>query len=472
VVQESSVCGPVFADNAEGGLGQWTVASEDPTSTWTVTNTKPQHGSNAFQATANELGGLSSATLTLKNPVTIPASGITTLGFSDWYVNEIDDRGFVEVSADGGATWTAIYTTDRNAIAPDGAAALATEPLKRREFDLTIYSGQTISVRFRYYLGDLNYFFYTPYGWYVDDISITNDSFSTLATPSGTSYTVAGRTDGTRCYRVRTTYTFGAEQVPGPYSNLVSARVVRDEPQVTTEVLEDDDARISYSNGWHLVNSANASAGHFRVGNGKDSSASLAFNVPQGQTGKITYYYAKSTKGGTADVTLDGGNKKTADYRGSTGKINDPQFSEAYKVEYANIPAGSHVLAIRVARDAAYLDRIVLESSTSNAQPAAGPGQTSTETSTLLPGAQSLLSLSLPAGTQAVSVVAASSPELPVQLVLLSPTGVALSTANSTSGVAVLNQAVTQPGLYTVKVVNVGLGPVQVWTAATPLVTR
>jgi len=31
---------------------------------------------------------------------------------------------------------------------------------------------------------------------------------------------------------------------------------------------------------------------------------------------------------------------------------------------------------------------------------------------------------------------------------------------------------VTQSGIYLIKLVNVGLGPVDVWTAATPLVSQ
>ncbi len=66
-------------------------------------------------------------------------------------------------------------------------------------------------------------------------------------------------------------------------------------PAVTT--IEDDDSRIAYSNGWHLLQDGNASAGHFRFASGKPK-ASLAFTVPSNQFGSITYNYAKSTKGG------------------------------------------------------------------------------------------------------------------------------------------------------------------------------
>ena len=37
---------------------------------------------------------------------------------------------------------------------------------------------------------------------------------------------------------------------------------------------------------------------------------------------------------------------------------------------------------------------------------------------------------------------------------------------------AVIDQPVTQGGIYLVKVVNVSAGPLDVWSAATPLVSR
>jgi hypothetical protein len=83
-----------------------------------------------------------------------------------------------------------------------------------------------------------------------------------------------------------------------------------------------------------------------------------------------------------------------------------------------------------------------------------------------------LQSITLPAGTQAISVVAEASPELPIQLVLIDPSGAVLSTADNSTGLAVINKNVTQSGVYVIKAVNISLGPVQVWTAATPLVLR
>ena len=224
LLQESPVdCGPLLNDNAEGGTGQWTIAQTGsaPSPMWQqgLPNQKPNHSSATFWAnpTAEQNTQNKSTTLTFNSPISIPATGITTMRFSQWYFNEDDDKGFVEVSTDGGTTWTAIYTNNRSqGDLPDvGAAAFAEEVLTPQELNLTIYSGQTIRLRFRFALGASNVILWTQYGWYIDDISITNDSFTDIVSTALTSHTVTGRSNGTRCYRARTTYTLGAQQVPG-----------------------------------------------------------------------------------------------------------------------------------------------------------------------------------------------------------------------------------------------------------------
>ena len=80
--------------------------------------------------------------------------------------------------------------------------------------------------------------------------------------------------------------------------------------------------------------------------------------------------------------------------------------------------------------------------------------------------------MSAPANTNEISVLAEASGGLPIKLLLVDPSGLTLQTVDSVNGIAVLNTPVNKSGLYTVKVINVSLGPVKVWTAATPLVRR
>jgi hypothetical protein len=236
-------------------------------------------------------------------------------------------------------------------------------------------------------------------------------------------------------------------------------------PAVTC--LEDDDKRIGYSNGWHLISDADASGGHFRLGAGK-ASASLTFTVPANQFGAITYYYAKSPKGGSAEVFIDGVSQGMISFAGSNGKTKAPEFG--FHQRFGGLQPGSHTFTVRGQSGAIYLDQLCLESSSSNAQPTSGPGTTSSSGSTLLPGVESVTQLTVPANALAISVVVDAN-QL-VNVVLVDPTGLSVATADTSSGLAVIDQPVTQGGVYLVKVVNVSAGPVDIWSAATPLLSR
>ena len=51
---------------------------------------------------------------------------------------------------------------------------------------------------------------------------------------------------------------------------------------------------------------------------------------------------------------------------------------------------------------------------------------------------------------------------MPIQLVLIDPSGNVVQTVNSSSGVAILEAPITQSGVYIIKIVNLSLGPVQI----------
>ena len=61
---------------------------------------------------------------------------------------------------------------------------------------------------------------------------------------------------------------------------------------------------------------------------------------------------------------------------------------------------------------------------------------------------------------------------MPIQFVLINPSGTVVQTANSSSGVAILEAPITQSGVYIIKTVNLSVGPVQIWSVATPLVSQ
>jgi hypothetical protein len=237
---------------------------------------------------------------------------------------------------------------------------------------------------------------------------------------------------------------------------------------------EDDDAHIAYSSGWHLVNYASASAGHFRyhVGNSPQHFARLDFNVPAGNTSSITYSFAKSPKGGTADIYLDGVFKQTISYVGSVGSTQAPEFKPEYSVQFRGLAAGAHKLEIKNPSGVAYVDGFCLTSSSSNAQPASGPGTTTNQSGSASAGQTLSSNYQMQSGSQEISLVAESSLNVPFKLVLVGPSGLTLQTADASSGIAVINTPATQGGNYVIKVVNLSLGPLQFTTTTTPLVTR
>jgi len=241
----------------------------------------------------------------------------------------------------------------------------------------------------------------------------------------------------------------------------------------TTNCYDDTDPQIAFGSGWHLVNDADASGGHFRMSARTDggSAASLAFSIAGSGNGAVVYSYGKSAKGGSADVYIDGAFRETISYRG-TGDTRTPQLGVSAR--YAGLSAGAHTFELRNLRGGTvYLDGICVENGSSSAQPAAGPGATTSGSSTASGGQSSAQSVAVPAGAQSLSILAEAPAGIPIQLVVVDPNGLTLATsAPSTTGLAVVDVPVAQSGTYTVQTINLSLGPVALWTAATPLVSR
>ncbi|HLL74565.1 MAG TPA: sialidase family protein [Pyrinomonadaceae bacterium] len=239
---------------------------------------------------------------------------------------------------------------------------------------------------------------------------------------------------------------------------------------VTTTAVEDDDARVAYSNGWHLGQSAQGTAGHYRFNNGADPThfARLVFDVT-GDSGAVTYHYARSTRGGAAEVVIDGVPQGVVSYRGAAGSLKSPEFGHSFRV--AGLTPGRHTLELRSLDGVVYVDGFTLESASTAERPFSGPGTTSNGAGALSVGRESVTAFNVAPGTQAVSVMAESN--APIRLLLIDPKGLTVAVAdNSRGGVAVINKAGTGAGTYQIKVVNLSAGPVEFWTAATPLVTR
>jgi M6 family metalloprotease-like protein len=347
LLQVATTCGPFFFENAESGLGQWTVTTDAPggvypgTNWGSASNEKPNHAGTTFRARAAEGAMNVSAILTYNNPITIPTVGATSLTWEDWTMNEGDDSVFVEVSDDNGATWNSVYTYARSALAPDAAPAFANEPLFPQAVDLAAYEGKTIRFRFRYFVGPDDRAGSTPLGWYIDNIAITNSDWTDLVTTSGTSF-VDHKPSGSYCYRVRTTFLVGGQTpLPSPFSNIVNVTVAPGIPRIVSRKTHgtagpfDVDLPLTGPSGIECRRGGGANSDTHQVvfQFGQPVTFTGASATPQsGKTGQVT-----GTSGsGTNEVTVNLGNVSNA----QTITVNLTGVSGAGTAANLSVPMG------------------------------------------------------------------------------------------------------------------------------------
>jgi hypothetical protein len=241
------------------------------------------------------------------------------------------------------------------------------------------------------------------------------------------------------------------------------------------QCVEDTDPQIAYDNGWHTVKASNASNGTYHLNTGKDVQHALTFTFNlQSTTGSLQYFYATSSKGGTAQVLIDGHapvSTATVNYNGGSGAMRDPAFGVS--VTYPIFGSGPHKFELVNLTGPAYVDEFCITNGGSSTMATAGPGTTMTSTSALALGQSLLQNVMVPSNALGFSVAAEANVNVPYTLVVIDPSGKVLGTVNSSSnGIASVTMPVSTSGLYVIKLVNVGVGPVNIWTAATPFVQR
>jgi PKD domain len=241
-----------------------------------------------------------------------------------------------------------------------------------------------------------------------------------------------------------------------------SPLVIDVSPTVTS--FEDDSPNIAYAKGWHTVKDSDATAGHFRTSNG--SGLSFTFQT-SATSGTLTYRYATAKKAGTADLYLDGSKVQSVSYAGSSGTGSKPVFGASVTVPLSG--SGTHTFTLQNATGLNFVDQISVTDGSSSSQPASAPGETTTSTDTVQSGEKlDPDQLFVPANAKSISVLAESSTSVPFAVSVLDALGDVIHTARSSNGVASLDVPVSSAGLYAIQVVNLGLGPVSIWSAATP----
>lgn len=192
--RQMTVMTKLFEDTMENGgpasQGKWTAGSQ-PQTAWELGvpyNVGPSscHSTTKCWGTNLNSGYRKAADIRLETPtIDLSGSDRAILSFSHFYQilgPWMNDGGFVEVSTDGGSSWTYLEplggysgSVDLSAPTPPGPGADAyagsSSDWMVAEFDLNPYSGEQIIIGFHLWTDPTN--FQSGWaGWYIDDVQI------------------------------------------------------------------------------------------------------------------------------------------------------------------------------------------------------------------------------------------------------------------------------------------------------------
>ncbi|MFU8872125.1 immune inhibitor A domain-containing protein [Micromonospora sp. SL4-19] len=156
-----------------------------------ITLAEPHSGANMWYSGADQ----NWADVKLSREVSVPAAADAKFWMWNNYIIEADwDMGFVEVSTDGGKTWTEqkvydesgkLVTTNDGYPDPNGRMADYggkrygltgdTHGWRHDYIDLSAYAGKTVQVRLRYATDAA----FVERGWFADDFSVTSGGATT-----------------------------------------------------------------------------------------------------------------------------------------------------------------------------------------------------------------------------------------------------------------------------------------------------
>jgi len=179
----------VFADGMENGTGAWTHgAASGSVDLWTLGDT-PRSGEHAWEASAPNAGAANDAWLVTPS-VALPADA-ASLSLRFWNQQSLksasgscQDGAVLDVSTDGGSTWSPIASNLLLTDPYDGAISNAFgNPLGSRQgwcgdpeaytdsiVDLSAYAGETIKVRFN--VGHDRFVHRDGANWAIDDVRV------------------------------------------------------------------------------------------------------------------------------------------------------------------------------------------------------------------------------------------------------------------------------------------------------------
>jgi len=180
----------VFADDMENGVGSWTHGAMNGSSDGWTLGPAAHGGTHAWQAAAPAAGSANDAYL-VSPMITLPAN-LSPLSLTFWNQQSIkaasatacQDGAVLEVSTDGGGSWTQVPTSKLLTDPYNGTISSSFgNPLGNRQgwcgdpqayldsiVDLANYAGQT--VKFRFNLGHDRFAHRANPNWAIDDVQV------------------------------------------------------------------------------------------------------------------------------------------------------------------------------------------------------------------------------------------------------------------------------------------------------------
>ncbi len=166
----SSASALYFHDDMEGGVNGWSTTTLNGPGLWHQTTGDANSPTHSWWIGSEALGTYNTGARVndaLISPAVnlVGASGPITLLFTEEYVTEAGwDFCMVDVSSDGGTTWTALRGNYGDAPSGDSHGWQITT------LDLSAYAGEQILVRYNFDTGDT--LFNDFPGWWVDNVAI------------------------------------------------------------------------------------------------------------------------------------------------------------------------------------------------------------------------------------------------------------------------------------------------------------
>lgn len=174
----------LYSTNFESGVGGWTHSGTGDT--WSLWNTSVRSGTNAFHAT----DPASTSDQRLVSPPVVLPSGQNPVTLQFWNKQTLENRmggcydgGILEISSNGGVTWTQVMSDSLLTDPYDGSISTSfLNPLGglnawcgnpqdwlKSVVDVSAYAGQIVQFRFR--LGS-DSATGRPDGWNIDDVKV------------------------------------------------------------------------------------------------------------------------------------------------------------------------------------------------------------------------------------------------------------------------------------------------------------